>query len=348
MSTAGSLLGCLAFYTLGWALGEARGVAVLTRSARFLGVAPADVEGWMVDVRGREWLLTFGAQLIPTVRLMAPGVAGLLRVKPRAFFGAMTLGLTVWNTLFIGAGYAAARTTGSLNASTLALKTLVVLLIGEGIATTAWHVIVRRRRATGQACRERVNLGAGRRADGVRLRGLRLYRVWGQGGRRRAVCRCVLTVRGSAARLLTTPQTKGEEMTMPKARMRWILGLCLGLAIIGMWISAQAPPRSPDVMYVPTPHNGVAEMLRLAGVTSNDVVYDLGSGDGRVVIAAATRYGARGVVVDIDPQRIQEGRANARQAGVADRVRFLQSFLSFKNTQRANTAPEPHLDVTST
>lgn len=215
MSTAGSLLGCLAFYALGWALGEARGVAVLTRSARFLGVAPAKVEGWMVDVRGREWLLAFGSQLIPTVRLMAPGVAGLLRVKPRAFFGATTLGLTVWNTLFIGAGYAAARTTGSPNASTLALKTLVVLLIGEGIATTAWHVIARRRRETGQARRERVNKGAGRRADGVRLPGLRLYRVWGQGRRRRAVGRCALTVLGAAARLITTPQTKGEEMTMP-------------------------------------------------------------------------------------------------------------------------------------
>jgi membrane protein DedA with SNARE-associated domain len=146
MSTADSLLGCLSFYVLGWALGEARGVAVLTRSARFLGVAPANIDGWMIDVRGRKWLLTFGSQLIPTVRLMAPGIAGLLRVKPRAFLGATTLGLTVWNTLFIGAGYAAARTAGSPNASTLALKTLVVLLIGAGIATAAWHIIVRRRR----------------------------------------------------------------------------------------------------------------------------------------------------------------------------------------------------------
>jgi SAM-dependent methyltransferase len=116
-------------------------------------------------------------------------------------------------------------------------------------------------------------------------------------------------------------------MTMPKARMRWILGVGLVLAVSGMWVSAQAQPRTPDVLYVPTPHDIVTEMLRLAGVTSDDVVYDLGSGDGRVVIAAATRYGARGVGVDIDPQRVREGRANARQAGVADRVQFLQQDL---------------------
>jgi SAM-dependent methyltransferase len=125
-------------------------------------------------------------------------------------------------------------------------------------------------------------------------------------------------------------------MTMPKARMLWIFGLCLALAMIGMWISGQAQPRTPDVQYVPTPHHVVAEMLRIAGVTSNDVVYDLGSGDGRVVIAAATRYGARAVGVDIDPQRIQEGRANARQAGVADRVRFLQQDLFATDLREAS------------
>jgi SAM-dependent methyltransferase len=125
-------------------------------------------------------------------------------------------------------------------------------------------------------------------------------------------------------------------MTMPKARMRWILGVGLALAMSGMWIGAQEQPRTPDVLYVPTPHDVVAEMLRIAGVTSDDVVYDLGSGDGRVVIAAATRYGARGVGVDIDPQRVQEGRANARQAGVADRVQFLQQDLFATDLREAS------------
>jgi ribosomal protein L11 methylase PrmA len=68
-------------------------------------------------------------------------------------------------------------------------------------------------------------------------------------------------------------------------------------------------------------------MLRLAGVGKGDVVYDLGSGDGRIVIAAALRYGARGVGIDIDPARIAEGERNARAARVADRVRFVRADL---------------------
>jgi ribosomal protein L11 methylase PrmA len=84
--------------------------------------------------------------------------------------------------------------------------------------------------------------------------------------------------------------------------------------------------RAPDVPYDPTPHHIVAEMLKLGRVGQNDVVYDLGCGDGRVVIAAAS-LGARGVCVDIDPQRIRESRANAERAGVAGRIRFLNQDL---------------------
>ena len=79
--------------------------------------------------------------------------------------------------------------------------------------------------------------------------------------------------------------------------------------------------------YEPTPTEVVEAMLRLAGVSSADVVYDLGCGDGRIVIMAASRFGARGVCVDIDPQRIAESRENARAAGVADRIRFLNEDL---------------------
>lgn len=84
---------------------------------------------------------------------------------------------------------------------------------------------------------------------------------------------------------------------------------------------------APQVPYVPTPHAVVEEMLRLAKVTPDDVLYDLGCGDGRIVIAAAQRFGARGVGVDINPQRISEAQANAQQAGVTDRVQFLQQDL---------------------
>ena len=84
----------------------------------------------------------------------------------------------------------------------------------------------------------------------------------------------------------------------------------------------QAPQRSPDVPYVPTKQEVVEEMLRVAGVKSTDIVYDLGCGDGRIVITAARKFGARGIGVDIDPQRIAEANANAQQAGVEKQVAF--------------------------
>jgi len=76
--------------------------------------------------------------------------------------------------------------------------------------------------------------------------------------------------------------------------------------------------------FVPTPYEVVNRMLTLAEVTSDDVVYDLGSGDGRIVIEAAQRFGARGVGIDIDPQRIAEANANAERAGVQHLVQFIE------------------------
>ena len=107
------------------------------------------------------------------------------------------------------------------------------------------------------------------------------------------------------------------------------VGYVLILVVAGLWGSAyaQSQSRTPDVEYVPTPHKVVGEMLQLLAVKPTDIVYDLGCGDGRVVITAAKRYKARGVGIDIDPQRIRESRANARRAGVANRVKFLQQDL---------------------
>ena len=82
-----------------------------------------------------------------------------------------------------------------------------------------------------------------------------------------------------------------------------------------------------DVPFVSTPHEVVEAMLVLAKVGPNDMVYDLGCGDGRFVIAAAREFGARGVGIDIDPARIAEARAAAQSEGVAERVRFLQQDL---------------------
>jgi tRNA A58 N-methylase Trm61 len=85
--------------------------------------------------------------------------------------------------------------------------------------------------------------------------------------------------------------------------------------------------KPPDVKYVPSPDSVVDAMLKLAKVTAADVVYDLGSGDGRIPITAARVYGARGVGIEIDRIRILEATDNMRKAGVSDRVRFVQGDL---------------------
>ena len=91
--------------------------------------------------------------------------------------------------------------------------------------------------------------------------------------------------------------------------------------------NVEAPERDPDVPYVPTPNEVVTQMLQIANVKKGDVLYDLGSGDGRIVISAAQKYGTRGVGIDINPERISEANANAQAAKVTDRVQFRQQDL---------------------
>ena len=105
-----------------------------------------------------------------------------------------------------------------------------------------------------------------------------------------------------------------------------------GLSALGMYRLAgaaeqEAALRGPDVIFVPTPGEVVDTMLRMAAVTKKDTVYDLGCGDGRIVITAAQRYGARGVGIDIDPDRVSEATENVKKAGVADRVRIVRGDL---------------------
>jgi SAM-dependent methyltransferase len=142
---------------------------------------------------------------------------------------------------------------------------------------------------------------------------------------------------------------------MQKKRMLKLVGVAVVISVAVSWIGvlvqeqvaramqAQAvatgggpPPAAGrpyqrndglDVPYVPTPEAVVEEMLKMASVTKDDLVYDLGCGDGRIVIAAAKKYGARGVGVDLDPERIKESKANAQAAGVTDRVTFVQGDL---------------------
>jgi SAM-dependent methyltransferase len=83
----------------------------------------------------------------------------------------------------------------------------------------------------------------------------------------------------------------------------------------------------PDVQFQVTPQDAVEQMLEMAKVTREDTIYDLGCGDGRFVITAARKYGARGVGIDIDPERVRESQKNAIEAGVADRVTFIEDDL---------------------
>jgi precorrin-6B methylase 2 len=104
-----------------------------------------------------------------------------------------------------------------------------------------------------------------------------------------------------------------------------VVSLLLAVGANQMGLEAQAQAR--DVPYVPTPQHVVDEMLRVGQVDGNDRLYDLGSGDGRIVITAAKNFGTRGIGIDIDPQRIAESKANAESAGVTDLVRFEQGNL---------------------
>jgi len=119
-------------------------------------------------------------------------------------------------------------------------------------------------------------------------------------------------------------------MRLPRSLVVSALALAFGLTVAGSSLAQQQLKpleKEPEVPYVPTHELVVAEMLKVAKVGKNDVLYDLGSGDGRIPITAAKKFGTRGVGVDIDPARVTEARANAVKAGVADKVRFMQQDL---------------------
>jgi SAM-dependent methyltransferase len=117
-----------------------------------------------------------------------------------------------------------------------------------------------------------------------------------------------------------------------------ILCSYVAATLLCVFVAGQSPPqqRQLDVPYVPTTDEAVTAMLKLAEVKPADVVYDLGCGDGRIVIAAAKKFGARGVGVDIDPVRIREAKENAKKAGVENRVRFEENDLFKTDIHEAN------------
>jgi SAM-dependent methyltransferase len=124
------------------------------------------------------------------------------------------------------------------------------------------------------------------------------------------------------------------EAKMAKRRCTlFFLTLLAGVTFFGVAAYSEEP--IPEVPYVPTPEEVVMGMLRMAGVTQNDIVYDLGCGDGRIVITAAKVFGARGVGVDNDPTLIRQSNENARKAGVTDRVKFIEQDLFETDIQEA-------------
>jgi SAM-dependent methyltransferase len=120
-----------------------------------------------------------------------------------------------------------------------------------------------------------------------------------------------------------------RSISLKKRKIYSKISLVSLLAAVMLLVLSRAPAqqKEPEVPYVSTPDEVVAEMLRIANVGKDDVVYDLGCGDGRIVITAAKMYGCRGVGIDINPERIRESRENAIKAGVSDKVQFIQMDL---------------------
>ena len=132
-------------------------------------------------------------------------------------------------------------------------------------------------------------------------------RATGDAGRTRVEGPCALAVAGSAQRPFDSPVGLAEDEPTGLAQGR--------------------PARTPDIHFTPTRHAIADAMLQLAGVTKDDIVYDLGSGDGRIPIIAAQKYGATGVGVEIDPRLVELSWRNANDAEVANRVKFVVGDL---------------------
>ncbi|HVQ77873.1 MAG TPA: methyltransferase domain-containing protein [Candidatus Binatia bacterium] len=126
---------------------------------------------------------------------------------------------------------------------------------------------------------------------------------------------------------MTAAGTPGTPMVRGAARRpRRAALVAVALALAGVGGCGLIRPDA-DAPYVSTPDNVVRAMLELAEVKPGDVVYDLGSGDGRIIIMAAREFGARGVGIEIDPQLVAHSRRRAQQLGIADRVEFVQQDL---------------------
>jgi membrane protein DedA with SNARE-associated domain len=138
------------FYGAAAALGEALSDTVVRWTGRLAGLSTASMARLTAGFHRHERALAFGSQLVPTVRLVAPAVAGLLGARAKPFAVASACGIALWNAVFIAIGYAAALATDTTDVSAIALVVLAVLLVGEGATLALW----RRRRARGSGKEE--------------------------------------------------------------------------------------------------------------------------------------------------------------------------------------------------
>jgi cyclopropane fatty-acyl-phospholipid synthase-like methyltransferase len=120
-----------------------------------------------------------------------------------------------------------------------------------------------------------------------------------------------------------------------RSRLMPFVALMLTLGVAAPAVAQQKPLREPDVIFVPTPAEVVTAMLKLANVSSKDLVYDLGCGDGMIVTAAAKEFGAHAVGIDINPVRVKEANERVQKAGVTDKVKILNEDLFEANISQA-------------
>lgn len=148
-TTTGSLLGCTLCFFAFRALGDTRSRRLVYSAGRLFGLSTTRIEGWIASFRRHQTTLAFSLQLLPTVRLFAPAFAALLGGSSRRFLVASAAGIAVWNSVFIGAGYAASHAIDTDNATILSLGVLGSLLAAQGatIAIARWARALNPRRA---------------------------------------------------------------------------------------------------------------------------------------------------------------------------------------------------------
>ncbi|AYC99443.1 hypothetical protein NCHU2750_00410 [Neorhizobium sp. NCHU2750] len=136
---AGSYVGGSIYYLCAASVSEERSFRFLTRFALLFGTSSEKVQKMISYFRTNQAALSFTAQLVPTVRLVAPAIAGLLKVNPGPFAVAAGLGVAVWNSLFFFIGYVCARLSFNGNVSELALEVMIVLMVVESLAFVIWR-----------------------------------------------------------------------------------------------------------------------------------------------------------------------------------------------------------------